>query len=110
MKTLKDLVKADMKRPWECHVRGQEDFTYWVRFQMGMKLIFGARVHYHFCNIFSLSFLSDQSFSGIEHLKSHANIVICMGEPPLTETHKLDPKTHGELTQIKVIKTVAKVQ
>ena len=104
MNTLEDLIARDKKHPFQCHIRGMDDYTWTQRALLGLKLIFGARIHYHFCNIFALSFFADQTFNGIQHLKSHSNIVICTGVPELGDAEKLDPETHAEVTQIKVVK------
>ena len=82
------------KIPSEIHVRGVDEWTYWDRFKIGWKLIFGARIHYHFCNSIMPSFLNKKEFNSFEHLKSFATIVIAHGEPRKEEASKLDPMTH----------------
>ena len=104
MKTLEDLLAQDVRHPFECHVRGKDAYTFFERAWLGIKLIFGARIHYHFCNTLKVSLLSDKSFNGMEHLASFASLVICVGEPVLADAEKLDPETHRAVTQIKVTK------
>lgn len=90
-----------MNNPKEIHARGIDQWSYWHRLKFGLKLLIGARIHYHFCNAVQTGSLGD-----LEHVNSTANIVAAIGEPDQEETHKLDPYTHRATTQIKVTNVV----
>lgn len=88
-------------RPATLHVRGLWQMSYWEKVKMAFKFLFGATLHYSFCNTVEPSITEDGQYLGMAHAGSTAQIVVSVREPEHEDIKKLDPVTH-----IRVVKTL----
>jgi hypothetical protein len=65
------------------HTHGSDHWSYWTRFIQGIKLIFGARIHYRFCNGIEPVIGTTNKFLGFKHVKSTGLLIISRKSPSL---------------------------